>query len=142
MTNEIMNVQNNDAMDIMAEANAIRPYVSFTPETPEDKVKLYNAMNSPMYRLKSMINKPIKMVDAVLIPAQTVNEETGEVQNVIRSVIIDDQGNTYAASATGVITSLRNLVNVFGSLHFDKPLTVIPKEVVVKRGNTLTLEIK
>lgn len=122
--------------------NGVKPYISFVPESTEDQIKLYNAMNSPMYRIKSAINKPIKMMDAVLVPCTLTNEETGEVSQAIRAIIIDDHGDTYAATATGVITSLKNIMSVFGSLHFEDGLTVIPKEIPVKRGNTLTLEIQ
>lgn len=137
--NELMNVNHDQTgLDVLTGGQAT-PYVSFNVDTKEDKLKLYNAMNSPEYRLADMINKPIKMVDALLIPTGIVNQETGEYSDAVRSIIIDDEGRTYAATATGIMSSLRNLYNVFGSLHFDDPLTVVVKQVAVKRGNTLTL---
>ena len=118
-----------------------KPFVSFKVETPEDQIKLYNAMNSPQYRVADMINKPINMVDAVLVKCQLVREETGEVYDAIRAIIIDADGNTYAATSTGIVSSLRNMYNVFHTLHFESPVKVTVQQVTVKRGNTLTLKL-
>lgn len=142
MNEKAIATMNNEVDVVSVINNGVKPYISFVPESTEDQVKLYNAMNSPMYRIKAAINKPIKMMDAVLVPCTLVNEDTGEATQAIRAIIIDDKGDTYAATATGVITSLKNIMSVFGSLHFEKGLTVIPKEIPVKRGNTLTLEIQ
>lgn len=127
------------AADVLTQE--VNPFVSFKVESPADQIKLYNAMNSPQYRVADMINKPISMVDAVLVPCQLVREETGEVYDAIRAIIIDADGNTFAATSTGIVSSLRNIYNVFHTLHFDEPLKVTVQQVTVKRGNTLTLKL-
>ena len=122
-------------------ADAGRTFCSFTPETMDDRIKLYNAINSPEYRVADMINKPIYMVDAILVQCELVDENTGEVYPAVRSIIIDAEGKTYVATATGIRSSLANIFSVFHTLHFDEPLKVTVQQVHVKRGNTLTLTV-
>lgn len=137
--NAIANFDNTvTGLDVLNDGQP-SPFVSFNVDDPAAQIKLYNAMNSPEYRLSDMINKPIKMVDAVLVPCMLTSNETGEAQEAVRSIIIDDEGKTYAATATGIMSSLRNMFNVFHTLHFETPITVTVKQVTVKRGNTLTL---
>lgn len=141
MTNEIIPFEMNQEINVLT-GNEPQPYVSFDVKTQEDAIRLYNAMNSPEIRLNQMINKTINMVDAVLVPCALTNSETGEIQNGVRSIIIDDKGHSYSATSTGIMTSLRNLNAVFKTLHFEPPLKVTVKQVSVKKGNTLTLELE
>ena len=138
--NELMNVSNEISADVLT-ANQPKPYISFQVDSSESQVKLYNAMNSPEYRVKDMINKPIYLVDAIMVPCTLADESTGEVYDAVRTILIDKDGHTYAATSTGIMSSVRNLFNVFGTLHFDEPVKVVPIEVRVKRGNTLTLKL-
>lgn len=141
MSTEMIPFEMNQEINVLT-GNDPQPYVSFAVKTQDDAIRLYNAMNSPEMRLGQMINKTISMVDAVLVPCMLTNAETGEAQQGVRSIIIDDKGHTYSATSTGIMTSLRNLNAVFKTLHFDPPLKVTVKQVSVKKGNTLTLELE
>lgn len=138
MENNLVTMNQTTGIDVLNDGQP-NPFVSFDVHSPDDQIKLYNAMNSPEHRLADMINKPIKMVDAILVPCTLVDDETGEASEAVRSIIIDEEGKTYAATATGIMSSLRNMFNVFHTLHFDGGITVTVKQVQVKRGNTLTL---
>lgn len=126
----------SDILEKMGDA-----YTSIDLTVPENKIKLYNAINTPSDRITDIINKRILMVDAVTIPAQTVDEKTGEARYIVRSIIIDKEGNTYTASSNGLHNSLRNILAIFGTLHFDQGLPVTVKQVETKRGRTLTLKL-
>ena len=128
MSNEIANITNSENM-----------MVSFQAETVEDKKALYNAINSPDFRIADMINKPIKIRDALIMTVALSDDDTGEVREMPRSILIDTEGKTYTAVSSGIASSLRNIFSVFGTLHFDNGLEMTVKQVQTKKGSTLNL---
>ena len=128
MSNEIANITNSENM-----------MVSFQAETVEEKKALYNAINSPDFRIADMINKPIKLRDALIMTVALSDDDTGEVREMPRSILIDTEGKTYTAVSSGIASSLRNIFNVFGTLHFDDGLEMTVKQVQTKKGSTLNL---
>lgn len=133
-----------DASDIIAELTG-DTQVSFTTlngDTFEDKKRLYNAINSPDERLKAHINEAINMVDVHVSVVELESDDGSGSDNVPRVIIFDDKGKSYVATSSGVYNSLQKIYMLFGTLHFDKGLPVVPKEIPTKRGSTLTLAIK
>ena len=128
MSNEIANITNSENM-----------LVSFQAETVEDKKALYNAINSPDFRIADMINKPIKIRDALIMTVALSDDDTGEIREMPRSILIDTEGKTYTAVSSGIASSLRNIFSVFGTLHFDDGLEMTVKQVQTKKGSTLNL---
>lgn len=135
--NEMVNKTNNE---IMSGGNQF--YSSFVSDDIESKRKLYNALNSPDFKVSDCINREITIADAVLTPVALTDERTGEVKEAVRSIIIDTDGKTYNATSSGLHASLRNILNIFGTLHFEDGLPVIVQQVKTKRGSTLTLTLK
>lgn len=117
-------------------------FCSVAAETEKEKIALYNATNNPTARLKSMINKPIKVKDVFVEVVQCVNKETGEVRKCPRTVLIDDKGNSYTAVSLGVFSALRKLFAIFGTPdNWEKPITVTPIGVQKDKYEILTLSI-
>lgn len=112
---------------------------SFIPETQDEKKTLYNALNSSDEALGDHINETIMLTDVVLAHNEIVNEENGEISNVVRCILLDDKDITYGCVASGVYKSICNIHAIFGTLHFTEPLPVTIRQVKVKRGSTLTL---
>lgn len=137
MSNELMTM--NDFGKILETVGDA--YTSLDLSSPEQKVKLYNAINGATDKISALINVEIKMMDAVMIPSQAVDDKTGELKYIVRSIIIDTDGNSYASSSSGMQNSLRNILAIFGTLHFDEGLKVKIKQVETKRGRTFTLEL-
>lgn len=115
-------------------------YCSFNPETAEDKVKAYNAMNGESQRLKSFLNKEVIMVDAVII-AVKLEGKNGATNVVPRITIIDNKGNNLVATSWGVYRSLQKIAGLFGGLHFEKGISITPIEVPTKEGQTVNLKV-
>lgn len=130
----------NPAADMETSGQAA--FMSFACTTQEEKIKAYNAMNTTDTRLKECINMEIPLVDVMIVSAQVTNKESGEVQDVPRIILFDANGNTYGATSWGVYYAISRVMQVFGTLHFDEPITVIPYEVQTKNGFTLSLRIK
>lgn len=123
-------------------------FSSFIPEDMAAKAKLFNAINAPDKRLTDMINKDIAVKDVILVKVKLADErEPGDdaepnERDGVRTILIDEDGVSYSATSNGIFNSVQLIRNVFGTLHFEEPLTVTINQVSAKRGKTLTLAVK
>lgn len=106
------------------------------------KAKVYNAMNNPEHKVGDMINKVINVKDVLVEIIELENEETGEVEEAPRVVLIDDKGEAYQAVSQGIFNAVKNAIQVFGAPSWDEPLPCLIKQVGVKNGSMLTFDIK
>lgn len=131
--------------------NTNETYMSFNATTQEEKIKLYNAINVPDYKLSDFINKSISVRDVIIMGVE-INREVNpfdknefdsvdDKRKANRVILIDMDGKSYAATSDGISNAVRTLMNVFGSLHFEDGLNVTVKQVNVKRGSLLTLSL-
>ncbi len=90
-------------------------YCSFVVNTPDEKIKLYNAMTNPEKKVSEMVNKKIQLKDVYVEMVQMTNEDTGEVSPAPRIVLIDKGGMTYSCMSFGIFNSLKSLFGVFGT---------------------------
>lgn len=122
-------------------------YVSFTPDSKAAQVRLYNAVNSSENRLSEMVDKTLNIVDVIVkkvaLADRTDKGWTAEdaSREGFRTILIDGDGNAYTATSNGVYSSVMTMLSIFGTLHFEEPLTVEVKEVRATRGKTLTLKL-
>lgn len=115
--------------------------MSFEQTDFESKKRIYNALNKADAGLKEMLNREINLVDVAVVGTIRTNPETGEVVQLHRSVLFDRNGNTYVSMSEGVYNSLKRISEIFGTLHFDSPLVIIPREIKTKNGFTIVLEV-
>lgn len=116
-------------------------FVSFDPGSGEDKIKLYNAINAPETRIADMVNKPICLTDVIMVKCKINDRGRSAERDAIRVILIDDQGETYAATSSGITNSVRNIFNIFGTLHFPEGLKVTIEQIKTSNGNTLTMKL-
>lgn len=124
-------------------------YTSFSPDSMEGKMMLYNAINSPDNRIADFINTPIHLRDVVVSKVKLANkidavgdwtEEQPEREG-FRVILIDIDGKSYTATSTGIYNSISTLRSVFGTLHFEEGINVVVRQIKTKNGNTLTLAL-
>lgn len=135
-----MTTANDKMLDFNAFNRETNQFVSFRAEDMKSKVRLFNAMNQPKYKVSDMINKKIKLKDVILMNV-TMEGEDGEQDTGIRSVLIDADGNAYNATSNGIFSSLTNLYMIFGTLHFENPLEILISQIPTKRGSTLSITL-
>lgn len=135
-----MTTTNDKMLDFNAFNRETNQFVSFRAEDMKSKVRLFNAMNQPKYKVSDMINKKIKLKDVILMNVQMEGED-GEMDTGIRSVLIDADGNAYNATSNGIFSSLTNLYMIFGTLHFEEPLEIMISQIPTKRGSTLSITL-
>lgn len=139
MENAMTNT-NDKMMDFNAFNRETNQFVSFRAEDMKSKIRLFNAMNQPKYKVSDMINKKIKLKDVILMNV-TMEGDDGEQDTGIRSVLIDADGNAYNATSNGIFSSLTNLYMIFGTLHFEEPLEILISQIPTKRGSTLSITL-
>lgn len=117
--------------------------LSFQPETEDEKKILFKAMSNPDHKLADFINEEIKMAHFYLEVVRLIDEQTGEVTEAPRIVIIDEVGETYQAVSVGVFNSIKSLVRAFGTPETwdGKLFNVKVRQIKVARGSMLTLEL-
>lgn len=116
-------------------------FCSMTANSEEEKIRLYNIMNSPEFKLADYINMEIEVKDVIVEPVEMANDD-GEIVAAPRIVIIDKDGKAYQCVSNGVYSSLRKMFKIFGSPTWDTPKKIRVKQIN-KSGNrsVITLEM-
>lgn len=109
----------------------VEGYSSITGTDMEARKAVYKAVSAAV-PLGDNLGKTIHLKDVIVQPVTSENEDTGEVEDYLRSTLIDADGTAYSAGSSGVASSLRNLFDVFGEPStWAEPLAV---KVVEKKG--------
>lgn len=118
--------------DLTAERTTM--YCSMTPQTEEEEIVLFNAMNNPEQRIGDCINMEIKVQHVFCEVVTCRNDKTGEEDTCPRIVLIDDKGIGYQAVSLGVFSAIKKIFQVKGLPHtWKKPLKL--KVVQVTKGD-------
>lgn len=106
---------------------------TFSLATDEDKVRLFNAMNSAD-SLADYQDTPISVVDFVFTEPSTKYDEGGEG---IATIIIDETGAAHYSMSTGIYQSAKELIKTFGAPStWTSPKVVIVSERQTKNGQS------
>ena len=106
-------------------------YSSISGTDIEARKKVYTAISAAQ-QLSDHLGKTINLKDVIVQPVTSENEDTGEVDEYLRTTLIDADGTAYAAGSSGVASSLKNLFGVFGEPGtWTEPLAI---KVVEKKG--------
>lgn len=141
---EQLAVQRDVRVDIVEGMDDISAmYCSFTGETFEDKRRLLNASTGTGESVLENVNKPIAMIDVIVMPVAITNEETKQVDICPRCCILTPDDTVYTATSWGLYRALQRVNAVFGTLHFsaDNPLMVEFNRVKTKKGQTINLKL-
>ena len=103
--------------------------------------RVFNALNNPEHRVADFINKKISVKDVLVEIAEVVNEDTGEVEQAPRVVLIDEKGEAYQSVSVGMFTAVKNAIKVFGAPTWEPPLGIVIKQKAVGKGSMLTFDI-
>lgn len=137
---EVVEMVRADLQTDLSEASPTT-YCSVKGGDREAKKKIYNAMNNPDHKVGDFINKTIKVQDVLAEEITLTNEETGEPQQAIRVVLIDDKGESYQAVSTGIYNAVKKLIAVYGAPTWDDPIPVIVKQISLGKNQMLTLDV-
>lgn len=139
--NEIItiNTKKNEILEGINTASS-SIYCSFIAETPNDKAKLYNALNAPEVKIADHIGKEIVMKDVIIEPVEIVDDKTGEVRTTPRATLIDVNGHTYTATSYGIYNALKRIFALYGVPTWDG-IPVRVRQITNGANRIFTLDI-
>lgn len=109
--------------------------------TPADRKTVFNAMNNPTHKVSDFINKVITVENVLIEVNDLLDDETGEINRVPRTVLISPDGTSYTATSKGIFNSIKNAFNAFGAAPWKGGIDFEVKQVQVGRGQMLSLEM-
>lgn len=152
MNNDLMNYTENDVIETesgikgrmvydltMFDSTNTNMICTIKAETMQEKKHLYNALQNATGRMDDILNIPFDLKDVIIHPVQIVDNKTGEVEDVLRTVLIDKDGSSYEGVTMGILTSLKRIFDIFGRPEtWEEPLTVKLVKRDTKNGNKMT----
>lgn len=119
-----------------------KSYSSMIAETEDEKATLYAAMNSPTGKLMEHIGEIINLQNVYVEAVQCINEDTGDIQQCPRIVLIDANGESYQCVSKGVFGSLKKLFAVYGEPQsWTAPIPLKIRLIPLGTRNVLTLDV-
>lgn len=82
--------------------------------------------------------KELNLANWVIKPVSLVNDETGEIREVPRIILVDDQGKSYVATSVGIFSALKDIAAILGMPGEHEgmwPVKVRPKGERTRNGN-------
>lgn len=120
--------------------NGETTYFSGKCSTLEEKKRFYNALSGGE-AIKNYKNRTMPVKDVAIIMVSLKNNDGTESECPRSSFILDDD-TIVSATSWGVYNCLERLNMLFGSLHFDEPLRIVPVDVATKSGSTINLVLE
>ena len=108
----------------------------------KERALVFNAMNNPTHKVGDCINQVINVKDVLAEFIEIEDEETGEVRECPRVVLIDDKGESYQAVSTGIFNAVKKAIATFGAPTWDEPLPCLIKQISLGKNQMLTFDIK
>lgn len=88
------------------------------------KMKVLTATTASL-PLSENLNKPIDLVDVVVQVIEMADEQTGELGDVPRTILIAADGKAYHAISRGVFRAVENILGILGSPNtWENPVKV------------------
>ena len=107
--------------------------------TRKSKVAIFNALNSADERLADHIGEVLEVVDVIAHPVELADEETGEIINALRTVLVTKDGKSYTAVSQGITSALSKVFSIIGmpdgGAWHKEPVKMKIKQVKTRNGN-------
>ena len=118
-------------------------YCSKVAETEKEKKELFNALESCDALLNDCVGQEIKIKDMYVEEKQVIDDETREVKTKYRTILFDENGQTYATGSYGIYNILKKIVQIYGLPEtWEKPLKVkVAKRPIGNGKQSLTLTL-
>ena len=111
--------------------------------TMKSKARIFNSINSPDKRISDCIGETISLANIVAHPIQLVDENSGELIETMRMVLVDDQGTSYEAVSTGIVNAVARILQIFGQPDtWTAPIKVKPVQKGTRNGNNKVTTLK
>lgn len=129
MSTEIEKTINNE-LSFVGGAGASISTVDLS--TFEGKVKNLNAIQNAQ-SANDYIGKTLNVTDVIFQQAQFVNEETGEISDGVRTILLLDDDTAVAFASDVIVRSIKTIIATFGSPE-NWPHHTLPLKVEQRQG--------
>ena len=115
--------------------------------TRASKIRIFNAVNNANESIADHIGEVLEVVDVVAHPVELVDENTGEVVDALRTVLIDKTGKSYVAVSQGIASAISKVFSIVGmpdgGAWVKEPVKMKIKQVNTRNGmnKVLTIEL-
>ena len=129
---------NNTALNAATSINKFNTIASFDVSTTEGMAKAFNAGMGADHKVEDCIGEQIQLVGFFIEVVDTVNDTTGEPEQMPHVVLFADDGQTYEAFSVGMYSSTERLARMIAAndlvLDEDNPITIEFKARKAKLG--------
>ena len=118
-------------------------YCSKLAESEKEKKELFNALESCDALLNDCVGQEIDIKDIYVEEKQVMDDETGEIKTKYRTILFDENGQTYATGSYGIYNILKKIVQIYGLPEtWENPLKVkVAKRPIGNGKQSLTLTL-
>lgn len=118
-------------------------YCSVEINTPEDAKKVFNALENCDCLLSDCVGSEINLKDIYVEERQVIDETTGEAKNKYRTILFDENGQTYATGSYGIYNVIKKIITLYGlPSSWESPLKVkVAKRPIGDGKQSLTLTL-
>ena len=143
MENQNVNVNENKGELTLFSGIKQNVYCSKIAETEKEKKELFNALESCDALLNDCVGQEINIKDMYVEEKQVIDDETGESKTKYRTILFDENGQTYATGSYGIYNVLKKIVQIYGLPEtWEKPLKVkVAKRPIGNGKQSLTLTL-
>lgn len=143
MENQNVNVNENKGELTLFSGIKQNVYCSKVAETENEKKELFNALESCDALLNDCVGQEINIKDIYVEEKQVIDDETGEVKTKYRTILFDENAQTYATGSYGIYNVLKKIVQIYGLPEsWEKPLKVkVAKRPIGNGKQSLTLTL-
>ena len=143
MENQNLNVNENKGELTLFSGIKQNVYCSKVAETETEKKELFNALESCDALLNDCVGQEIKIKDMYVEEKQVIDDETREIKTKYRTILFDENGQTYATGSYGIYNVLKKIVQIYGLPEsWEKPLKVkVAKRPIGNGKQSLTLTL-
>ena len=107
------------------------------------KAAIFNTVNSPDRKLSEYIGEVISLRNIVAHPIALLDENTGEMIEALRVVLVDDKGVSYEAVSNGVANAVSRILQIFGQPDtWAEPVKVKAVQKQTRNGNNKVTTLK
>lgn len=143
MENQNLNVNENKGELTLFSGIKQNVYCSKVAETEKEKKELFNALESCDALLNDCVGQEINIKDIYVEEKQVIDDEKGEIKTKYRTILFDENGQTYATGSYGIYNILKKIVQIYGLPEsWKKPLKVkVAKRPIGNGKQSLTLTL-
>lgn len=127
-------------------------FQSFTPETRQDKIALFNLMegnNEQAMPMKDSVGEVVEVHDVILRKYDALDEDTGITEDGVLVYLFGERTENlsdrpvYVTSSKAVYFTLNHIMQVFGTPGEKdyEPFSVVIKKVKQQQGDQTVIEL-